>query len=125
MCGWPRRSRVAVTSREFRSSTMNKPLRLWPGVAGAALLVVLRYILPAVLPDALLIGMLGGLICALAVLFWWLIFSRAPWLERIGVIALMVVAVLVTRQFAHVSIRGGMMGFMLPAFAVFLMPVAL
>ena len=49
-------------------------LRVWPGVALAALLVILRLVLPAVAPDAVIanvpvpiIGVLGGVICAVAI----------------------------------------------------------
>src|SRR5262250_419461 len=60
-------------------------LRLWPGVAA----VVLQWFgwlgLPIVAPDAAAYGMLGGIVGGgLAVLVWWLFFSRAAWLERLG-----------------------------------------
>ena len=58
--------------------------------------------------------MIGGLVGALAVLLWWLFFSRAPWSERLGAIALMVAALLVTSRAVDVSIATGMMGLMVP-----------
>src|SRR4030095_10978170 len=44
-------------------------------------------------------------------------FSRAPWLERVGAIVLMVVAVLATKRIVHESIAGagqGMLIYILP-----------
>jgi outer membrane protein assembly factor BamB len=98
--------------------TPRKSLRLWPGVLAAVLLVLLRFVLPIVMPDATAVGMLGGVVCALAIVVWWVFFSRAPWSERLGAIAVMIVAVVATRAVVHESIRGGMMGMMLPLYAV-------
>jgi outer membrane protein assembly factor BamB len=71
-----------------------------------------------VVPDAELpIGMFGGVLCALAIAVWWLLFSRAAWIERIGAIVLMVVAVFATRTIVDKSIAGAGMGnliFILP-----------
>ena len=89
-----------------------KPIRLWPGVAAVALMWVLRFGVPAVLPDFADVGVLGGLACVLLVLVWWLFFSRARWVERIGALLLAAVAVLLTRLAIHPSIAGGMMGLM-------------
>ena len=72
-----------------------------------------------------MIGVLGGLVCALAVLVWWLFFSRAPWVERLGAIVLMVVAVIATKRIVHPSIAGGMMGMMLPVFSIPVLCLAL
>jgi outer membrane protein assembly factor BamB len=55
-----------------------------------------------------------GLAGALAVLVWWLFFSRAAWSERLGAVALMVVALVATWRVVHVSIATGMMGLMVP-----------
>src|SRR5262249_34701995 len=60
-------------------------------------------------------GVLGG---GVAVLLWWLFFSRAPWTERIGALVLMPVAVLATSRLVHPSIANGAMGMMLPLFAI-------
>src|SRR4029079_9971166 len=48
---------------------------------------------------------------------WWLLIIRAPWLERVGAIILMVAAVFATRAVAHASMVGagqGMMIYFLP-----------
>ncbi len=108
-----------------------KPLRLMPGVVLAALLVVLRYVLPFVIPDGELrdslqgIGLIGGLAGALLIGLWWLFLSRAPWAERLGAIAVMAAALFATRFFLHPSILGGMMGFMLYVYAIPVMTIAL
>jgi len=72
---------------------------------------------PVVAPDAGPIGLFGGVGGALAIVVWWVLFSRAPWPERVGAIVLMVVAVWAARTVAHESIVGagqGMMIFFLP-----------
>ena len=102
-----------------------KPLRLWPGVIAALLLCVLRFVIPIFLSESAMLGVLGGLACGLAILVWWLFFSRAPWSERLGAIVLMVVGVLATSRIVHESIANGMMGMMLPIFAIPVLSLAL
>jgi outer membrane protein assembly factor BamB len=87
-----------------------RPLRLWPGVALAVLLLVLRYVVPVAVDDGVAIGLLGAVACSLLIALWWLFASRAPWLERLGAIALMVVAVVATRPLMDRSIQTGAMG---------------
>lgn len=98
--------------------TSDRPLRLRPGVVIALAMAAIMFGGPVLFPDAPLpVGMIGGMIGALLVLVWWLFFSRAAWVERVGAIALMVVALLVTRQFVHISIAGagqGMLIYFLP-----------
>jgi hypothetical protein len=67
-----------------------KPLRLWPGVVAALLLIVVRFGLPLLLPQAKIFAVLGGLALALAILVWWIFFSRAPWRERVMALVLMI-----------------------------------
>ena len=92
--------------------TPQKPLRLWPGVVAVVLQWVSWFAVPMVLPDATFFGMIGGLVCALAVLVWWAFFSRVPHFERWGALVFMVVAVAATPRILHPSIVGGMMGMM-------------
>jgi outer membrane protein assembly factor BamB len=105
--------------------TSRKPLRLLPGVIAVALQWLLWFGVPIVAPDWGMGAVIGGLACALAVLVWWLFFSRAPWMERLGAVALMVVLVIATKRIVHPSIAGGMMGMMLPFYAIPILCLAL
>jgi outer membrane protein assembly factor BamB/multidrug transporter EmrE-like cation transporter len=99
--------------------TSQKPLRLWPGVVAVVLQWLLWFGLPLVAPpDAAVYGILVGMAFGLVVLLWWLFFSRAPWAERVGAIALMVLGIVAIKRVVHPSIAGGMMGMMLFIFAV-------
>ena len=97
--------------------TPTRPLRLLPGVILAILLVIARYVLAEIAPDVeiaemplAIIAMLSGFVFAAAIAIWWLFFSRAAWIERIGAIVLMIVGVFATRLVVDESIRGGHMG---------------
>jgi outer membrane protein assembly factor BamB len=105
--------------------TPRRPLRLWPGVLAVVLLWLARLVVPLVAPEAAVFGVLGGIAGGFAILVWWLFFSRAPWSERVGAIVLMVVALLATSRIVHESIANGMMGMMLPIFAIPLLSTAL
>jgi outer membrane protein assembly factor BamB len=87
-----------------------KPLRLWPGVVLAIAVAVARFVLPAVSVDYMQYGIIGGVLGGLLVLLWWLLFSRAPWPERLGALAVMVAAIAGTRLIVDKSIRTGAMG---------------
>jgi len=106
-------------------STPLKPQRLWPGVVAVALQWLLWFVVPIVLPDAAMAAVLGALACGLAVVVWWLFFSRTRWSERVGVIVLMVVALLATKSIVHPSIANAMMGMMLPIYSIPLLSLAL
>ncbi len=90
-----------------------KPLRLWPGALAALVIVLTRFGLPIVMPEAAMMAMIGGIVGALAIIVWWLFLSRAPWVERVGAIALVALGLLATSNFVHESIGNGMMGMML------------
>jgi outer membrane protein assembly factor BamB len=104
--------------------TPRKPLRLWPGVVAAALLCVVRFVVPVVVPGAFAVGILGGLVGALAIVVWWTFFSRAPWSERLGALALMIVAFVATSRVIHVSIATGAMGMLFVISAIPVLSVA-
>jgi outer membrane protein assembly factor BamB len=104
--------------------TSKKPLRVWPGVVAVAALCLL-WLVPFVVRDTFMIAMMGGLACALVVLVWWLFFSRAPWVERVGAIALMAVALFATKRVVHESIAGGGMGMLLYIYAIPVLSLAL
>jgi outer membrane protein assembly factor BamB len=105
--------------------TPQKPLRLWPGVVAVVLQWLLWLVVPIVVPGAGGTAILGGVAAGVAVVVWWLFFSRAPWSERVGAIVLMVVAVPATKRIVHESIANGMMGMMLPVFSIPVLSLAL
>src|SRR4030095_7831224 len=106
-------------------STPRKPIRLWPGVALLAIQWLGWFIVPFFGAEAMMYGMLAGVICALLIAIWWLFFSRAMWLERPAAIVLMGVAVIATKRIVHPSIAGGMMGMMLPVLSIPFLSLAL
>jgi len=117
---------MTMTTHEATSRT---PLRLWPGVVAAVLLVLTRFVLPAIAPDAQffgvdaqLIAVVSGLLFAVTILVWWMFFSRVPWPERLTAIGVMLVAIVAIRPLTHASIQGGMMGMM---FYIYAVPVTL
>jgi len=95
--------------------THSAKLRTWPGIVTGALIVV-GFLLAVVMPDAAMVGIPAALVSTLVAGMWWLFFSRAPWMERLSVVGLILAAWLATRPFLHVSIIGGAMGG-LPALA--------
>src|SRR6266540_1070896 len=114
-----------MTINQPNEPSPRKPLRLWPGVGAVVLQWLLWLVVPIVAPDAKIFAMFGALACGLAVVVWWLFFSRAPWSERVGAIVLMVVAVVATKRLVHQSIANGMMGMMLIGYAIPALSLAL
>jgi outer membrane protein assembly factor BamB len=110
-----------------------KPLRLWPGVVFAIVLVLGRYVVPALSePDVEifslplgLVAIFAGMLSAVGILSWWMFFSRAPWSERLGAIILMTLAVVALKPIVHVSIRTGNMGYMLIFYSVPILSLAI
>ncbi len=84
-------------------------IRLWPGIAAAAIQWLLRLGVPAVSPENGILGLLAAIAFSVVILVWWLFFSRAPWAERIAAIVLMIAAAGITYPFLHPSISTGMM----------------
>jgi outer membrane protein assembly factor BamB len=112
--------------------TLARPLRLRPGVILAIVLVIARYLVPVIAPDAeiaempvVVLAMLSGVFLGVAIVIWWLFFSRAPWPEPLAAVVLMILGVFVTRLVVHESIRGGHMGMMLVLYSVPVLALAL
>src|SRR5262245_9639295 len=101
-----------------------KPLRLWPAVAIVVLQLLASYVVPVVYPDLMIVAFFAGLVGALAILLWWLFFSRAPWSERLGALALMAVALFVTSRFLDKSVATGGMGMLFWFLAIPLLGIA-
>ncbi len=114
-----------MTTIQANEPTPRKALRVWPGVVAVAVQWLAWFVVPAVFPEAGPRGIQIGLFAALVILLWWLFFSRAPWLERVGILVLMVVAIIGTKRVVHESIAGGGMGFLLYIYAVLVLGLAL
>ena len=114
-----------MTSTQTNEVTSRKPIRLWPGVAAAVLLVLVGYVVPIVAPRYAGLGMIGAAICALIVILWWVLFSRARWYERVGAIALIIAAAFAEKYVVHASIAGGAMGNLSYVLAIPTLSVAL
>ena len=105
-------------------STRQRPLRLWPGVVIVLLQWLTRFSLPVVAPDLGPFAVAGGPIGALAIVVWWLFFSRAAWIERVGAILLMVAAVAATPYLLHESVRTGNLGAQFYVYAPAMLSIA-
>jgi outer membrane protein assembly factor BamB len=66
----------------------------------------------------MLIAVFGGLICTVAIVLWWLFFSRAAWLERLGALGLMVAGIFITSRFLDKSLATGAQGFLFSFLAI-------
>ena len=114
-----------MTITPTNEQTPRKPLRLWPGVVIAIVLGARKIRRPLVGPEAELyslplpvLAFFAGMAGTLAIVGWWLFFSRAYWSERLSAIVLMVVALFATLRLVDKSIAGGMMGAMLFVYSI-------
>jgi outer membrane protein assembly factor BamB len=98
--------------------TLQKPLRLWPGVVIVLLQWLGRFVVPVVEPDAMFFGVIGGLLGGPAIVVWWVFFSRAPRTERWGAVVLVAVALFATPYILHESVAAGNMGFQFFLYAI-------
>ena len=115
-----------MTAHPPAGSTLRKPLRLWPGVALGVLILVLRYVAPQIAPrlfeadmalNVALFSFLGALLASILVLLWWLLFSRAPWVERLLALGLVAVGFLAGPLVQDISITTGAMGMLYPSWS--------
>src|SRR4029453_11336719 len=79
-------SRSLMPTRQ-ENDTRGTSLRLWPGVVIVLLQWLARFGLPLVNPGFTMYAVMAGLIGWLALMVWWLFFSRAEGIERYGAIA--------------------------------------
>ncbi len=110
------------TKTKTNGPVVQKSLRLWPGVVIVLIQWLVRFGIPAVVtaPIATQVGVFAGLLCGLAVVVWWVFFSRALRFDRWAAVILMVAALAATSQIIHISIGTAMMGLM---FIVYSIPV--
>ena len=100
-------------------------LRLWPGVLLAALVLIVRFVVPLLVPGSLAVGAIAGVVGSLLILVWWLFFSRAPLSLRALGAVLVVGGLFLTSLGVHESIKTAGMGLLfyiyaLPATAIVL-----
>ena len=94
---------------EHVSPPAKKPLRLWPGVVALALQWLAWFVFPSVFPRIAIYCFGFGVLAALVIVLWWLFFSRAPWLDRVGALVIMPIAVVAALPFVHGSIAYGVL----------------
>ena len=99
-------------------ASTRKPLRLWPGIGLAVLVLISRFVVPMVAPAVGLYAMMGALLGGVLVALWWAFLSRAPWQERLGALLLMAAALVLTPRFLHESLATGGMGILYYVYAV-------
>ena len=119
---------LKMTTAPTDEPTLRKPLRLWPGVVLVILQWLVRFVLPVVAPGTMQIAVLGGVAGGLAVVLWWLFFSRAPWSERLGAVVVMIAALFATSRIPgllHESIATGAMGMLFFVLAIPVLSLAL
>ncbi|HWZ30234.1 MAG TPA: PQQ-binding-like beta-propeller repeat protein [Bryobacteraceae bacterium] len=102
-----------------------KPLRLWPGVAIAIVQCLVSFGAPLIAPDNIFLAILAGPAGTLAILLWWLFFSRAAWSERLGAVGLMIAGMFATRLIIDKSILTGAEGMLFPMLAIPFLGLAL
>jgi outer membrane protein assembly factor BamB len=117
--------KAEMTTNNADEPVSRKPVRLWPGVVAAVLLLLTRFVVPIVASESMAFAMIGSVVGALAIVLWWVFFSRAPWSERLGAIILMIVALFATSRIVHESIAGGAMGALLYVWAIPVLSLAL
>jgi outer membrane protein assembly factor BamB len=82
-----------MSKEKVIKTVQQKPLRLWPGVVAAIFLWVIWFGVKSIIPEmqGFLVGLAGGYLGIIAILVWWIFFSRAPHSERWGALGLMIV----------------------------------
>ncbi len=108
------------SSFEPLEGTLHRPLYVGPGILIVLIQWLLWLVLPALFPGpwAMAVGVFGGMLGGIALLIWWGFFSRAPRVERIGGVLLMIVSLLIAYRFTHRSIATSMQGIMYFAYAI-------
>ena len=65
-----------------------------------------------------LFSFLGALLASILVLLWWLLFSRAPWVDRLLALGLVAVGFLAGPLVQDISITTGAMGMLYPILVI-------
>ena len=110
-----------------KSGESPKPrsLRLWPGVIIVALQLLIRFVVPVLVPNGMIIGVFGGMLGTLLIAVWWIFFSRAHRIERFGAIILIIASLYGTSFLLDKSIATANMGLMFIIYSTPVMCLAL
>jgi outer membrane protein assembly factor BamB len=95
-----------MTLASAAPTPIRRSLRLWPAIVATGLTLAVPLLGPLVAPSY---GMLAIASCALGgllILLWWLFFSRAPWVERVGAVLVVAIATVATERLVHESLAG-------------------
>ena len=112
------------TNKMADNPAPNRLVRLWPGIVIVMLQWLIRFVLPMIEPDALAIGVFGGLLGGLAIIVWWLFFSRALRFDRWSAIVLMILALGASSHILDKSIATSNMGLMFTIYSIPILSLA-
>ena len=115
-----------IKEQKEKSDKASQPgkIRLMPGVIIMVLLILIRFIIPMIFPDTIMVGLMGGIFICLAIIIWWVFFSRAPGIERWGGFVLMVISLVGVSYISHPSLAKGGMGMLFYIYALPVMSIA-
>ncbi|MEI7903882.1 MAG: PQQ-binding-like beta-propeller repeat protein [Candidatus Firestonebacteria bacterium] len=104
-----------------------KTLRILPGVVIVVIQWFMWLILPLIAPvdEVTMASVAGGVLGGIAVALWWLFWSKAQIIDRVGAILLSIISLLVTALFVDISISTSFMGLMLIMYSFPVMSLAL
>jgi len=113
-----------MTNRQNETGALVQSLRLWPGVAIAVVILLIRFVIPYFVPEFMMYGALAGLLGGLLVMLWWVFFSRAPRADRWGGTLFMIAALFGTHFLLHESVATSGMGMMYLIYALPILSMA-
>jgi outer membrane protein assembly factor BamB len=107
--------------KEVSSTSENisqKSLNLLPGIIIVLMQWILRFLLPLIFPETEVFGIFAGLIGGIAIIVWWVFFSKVSGFDRWGAIVLIIISMYITSLLLHESIATGAQGFMFIIFSI-------
>ena len=116
--------KISEINDKNKSAGLSESLRLWPGILFSVVLIPIRYLLPVLVPRATVIGIFGGMLLSLAIIIWWVFFSRAQKTEKWGAFILIVMSLTITWFLLDKSIATANMGMMYIMFSLPVLGVA-
>lgn len=102
----------------------DRSINILPGIIIVAVQLAIRFLLPLIEPDMLMLSMMSGPLGAVALIVWWCFFSRAPVIERIIAPIAAIASLVLVSFFVDISIATANMGLMLIFFSTPFMSLA-